>query len=120
MPVIGGKLGLEGSSMIDANSPRSRIVFPERTRTKIHARWLEWSAALKIEQQARPSHLCFDETWHQGWLIYLLRRGVEMRVVRRLELDDPRKPLTELHRRVEKYILRRNGRKSYGKGKVLR
>jgi hypothetical protein len=99
--------------MMDSNSPRSRIVFPERTRQKIRARWLEWSAALRLEQQARPSHLCFDETWHQGWLLDLLRRGVEMRVVRRLELDDPRKPLTELHRRVERYILRRDRRMKY-------
>src|ERR1700677_430827 len=100
---------------MDANSPRSRIVLPERTRQKIRARWLEWSAALRLEQQARPSHLCFDETWHQGWLLDLLRRGVEMRVVRRLEMDDPRKPLTELHRRGGRDILREGNRTARNK-----
>lgn len=96
--------------MMDSMSPRSRIVIPQRTLLKIRARWLEWSPALKLERQARPSHLCLDETWHRDWLLDLLRQKITMREVRRSEFDDPRQPLTELRRRVTMYLDKRGRR----------
>jgi hypothetical protein len=100
--------------MMDANSPRSRIVVPERTLMKIRQRWLEWAPVLKHESQVRPVHLCWDEVWHQGWLLSLLQQGVDMRQVRRSSLDDPRQPLSELHRRVRMYLDKRQRRRSNG------
>jgi hypothetical protein len=95
---------------MDANSPRSRIVVPERTLMKIRQRWLEWQPQLKLEAQVRPSHLCFDEGWHRGWMISLLQQGVAMRQVRRSALDDPRQPMSELQRRVRMYLEKRTRR----------
>jgi hypothetical protein len=95
---------------MDANSPRSRIVVPERTLMKIRQRWQEWQPQLKLEAQVRPDHPCWDAAWHQGWLLSLLQQGVDMRQVRRSSLDDPRQPLSELHRRVRMYLEKRTRR----------
>ena len=96
--------------MMDSMSPRSRIVISDKRLWSIHHRWSEWQPALKLERQARPSHLCFDEAWHRSWLLDLLHQRVEMRVVRRLALDDPRMPLSELQRRVRMYLEKRQRR----------
>jgi hypothetical protein len=98
--------------MMDSMTPRSKLVLPGKVPWALEHRWQEWQPALKLEQQARPSHLCFDEAWHRGWLLDLIAKRIEMRVVRRLQLDDPRQPLTELQRRVRMYLDKRQRRAS--------
>lgn len=71
---------------MDPMTPSSRLTIPPAWERKITARWKELEPILIIRGEA---HL---RPFHRSWLIDLLRDDIQMRVVRRLMLDDVREP----------------------------
>lgn len=80
----------------------------QRQPRRIPARWREWEPTVRAWAQplGLTAQLPALQSEHAAWLSHLLTLRIEMRVVRRLALDDPRLPRTMLERRVADYRTR--------------
>jgi hypothetical protein len=94
-----------------ATTPTSAITTTPRFSAIAERRWDYWHGpvALWIALDGRPRSLDAIKLEHSLHLAWLLAQGVQMRVVRRLNLDDPREPRLLLRARAELY-LSNNGR----------
>ena len=87
----------------------SRALAPStRTVAKISARWREWCPAIRIWAQSTGFGLtehtgAILRGQHKDWLLSLLSASVEMRIIRRLDLDDPRLPISMLRLKLAEY-----------------
>jgi len=77
-------------SSLVANSPRTLSPLPPHWERKIAARWLELLPRVRVWAQHSPLALDSLAQRHRIILTRLLRDDIEMRVVRRLALDDIR------------------------------
>jgi hypothetical protein len=84
-----------------ATSPTHLVSVPPATERAITARWHEWDGRVLVRWGDRaPLGL---ERAHREWILALVARGIPMRAIRRLNLDDPRVPRLELMARAELY-----------------
>lgn len=97
--------------MIDAMTPAPTLTIPASWEHKIADRWLELLPHVRIWLGERTADLSAVQSQHRAWLASLLRHDIEMRVVRRLLLDDIRQPQSVLAARRDKYIEKRHRRK---------
>ena len=93
---------------LSTTAPARSLAPSRRTDAKISARWREWCPAIRIWSQSSGVQLTAQigsvmRGMHKSWLLKLLALGIEMRVIRRLELDDPRLPLSMLRERLRDY-----------------
>jgi hypothetical protein len=97
--------------MIDPMRPTCDFNIPLSWRTKIAKRWRELEPKVKW-QERDPAVREALEIDHYSLLITLLNKEVEMRVIRRLGLDDMTLPEQELNARAERYLERRRRRRT--------
>lgn len=91
--------------MMDAMTPASRIAIPKSWERKIAARWKEWEPITLVTlRPMSPADTDNLRMHHRSHLITLLQDDIEMRVVRRLQLDDPRCPRQLLTARYQQYL----------------
>lgn len=84
-----------------ATSPTHLVSVPPATERAIAARWHEWDGRVLVHWTGRaPLGL---ERAHREWMLALVARGIPMRAIRRLNLDDPREPRLTLAARAELY-----------------
>jgi hypothetical protein len=95
--------------MISPTTPSAAITSTPRFREIAARRWDDWSAATLIwlGQHSLSYNLDACRCLHREWLASLLARGIPLRVIRRLSLDDPRESRLELERRAQEYTDRR-------------
>jgi len=93
-----------------ATSPTTLLSVPDRRASAITARWHEWDGRVLLHWAGRaPLGL---ERSHFEWTASLLARGIPMRQIRRLALDDPREPRLVLMARAELYTERSRTKRS--------
>ena|SRR5271157_3801464 len=85
------------SIIVDPNAPSAALSsVPAHVERKIAARWKEWEpwAIIHLRQRgyyaAMSTELAHLRQWHREHVLSLLDAGIEMRLIRRHQLDDPR------------------------------
>jgi hypothetical protein len=85
-----------------ATTPTALQSVPDRTSRAISTRWHEWDGRVLIHWGgSAPPGL---ERAHWEHMVALLARGIPLRAIRRLNLDDPRQPRLVLMARAERYL----------------
>ena len=92
------KNSLPTSLTVDPHTPSPLLIsLPQHVQRKIVARWKEWEPWVLIDLRRREHDAAgrsaeFDRVRrrHSEHLLNLMRLGIEMRLVRRHRLDDPR------------------------------
>ena len=92
------KNSLPTSLTVDPHTPSPLLIsLPQHLQRKIAARWQEWIPWVLIDLRRREHDAAnrsaeFDRIRrrHSEHLLHLMRLGIEMRLVRRHRLDDPR------------------------------
>jgi hypothetical protein len=94
--------------MISATTPTATLTVTPRFAAIADSRWQHWHAATLVWLQQRDSVLALPINEycvaHRLWLSSLLSRGIPLRVIRRLALDDPRESRSSLEARVALYL----------------
>jgi hypothetical protein len=86
------------TSAVDPNLPSAALVsLPAHVERKIAARWKEWEAWTIIhlhhcgyDSTRRSAELAHLRQRHHQHVLSVLDLGIEMRLIRRHKLDDPR------------------------------
>jgi hypothetical protein len=86
------------SITLDPNAPSAALgPVPAHVERKIAARWKEWEPWVLVHLRQRhfgstvaSTELARLRQQHRQHLLFLLEAGIEMRLVRRHQLDDPR------------------------------
>ena len=105
--------------MNPATTPTRALSGSPRAQRVADQRWQEWRALWEVwVRSIYPSES--PSMWenmaskrHADILQSLLARGIPMRQVRRLALDDPREPLSVLEERAQRYTQRRLERSNH-------
>ena len=92
----------------------SAAVSPRMERA-IADRWTEWETPMMwhLRTGTYPKDLVPYMRSHREWMIHLLARGIPLRAIRRLVLDDPREPRLVLIARAELYNDKQSRRKRH-------
>jgi hypothetical protein len=102
--------------MISATTPTATLTTTPRFAAIADSRWQHWHAATLVwlaQWERSPimrkifPKMPLIETLrsdHRLWLSSLLSRGIPLRVIRRLALDDPRESRASLESRVALYL----------------
>jgi hypothetical protein len=95
-------------------TPTNAITTTPRFARIADDRWRFWRGAVAVWLQQHPilGGATVIQRDHRAWLLDLLGRGIPLRVIRRLALDDPREPRLVLMARAELYLDRKSKRRS--------
>ena len=95
-------------------TPTSALTATPRFARIADDRWRFWRGAVAVwlQQHPIPGGATVAQRDHRAWLLTLLGRGIPLRVIRRLALDDPREPRLVLMARAELYLDRKSKRRS--------
>ena len=96
-----------------ATTPTTSITATPRFAVLCDRRWCEWRGPLAVWASTRgPTNMTALQREWREWLLHLLSLGIEMRVIRRLALDDPREPRLVLQAKAELYLSKRRSKRN--------
>jgi hypothetical protein len=101
-----------------ATTPTTSITATPRFAAMCDRRWRDWRGPLVVWASGRVAliNMTAIQREHREWLLTLLGRGIPIRAIRRLALDDPREPRLTLMAKAELYLenrQRRNANESH-------
>jgi hypothetical protein len=104
--------------MIDATTPTAHLTTTPRFDAPgrmCDLQWRRWRGPVTVwmgaQQWTTREFVTTLQQAHRQWLTSLLARGIPIRAIRRLELDDPREPRATLEQRTQEYIERKTKRR---------
>lgn len=89
--------------MILATQPTASLT--PRMERVLADRWRDWEGASELWVRGNSLGPTIEgvRCAHREWLLSLLQRGIPLRAIRRLALDDPREPRLVLMAKAEYY-----------------
>ena len=105
--------------MTNATTPTAQMTATPNFNTPgrmCDLQWRRWRGPVAVFASSHPHRPIMSITvlqrGHREWLLSLLARGIPIRAIRRLALDDPREPLLVLEARTQLYLERKSKRRN--------